>query len=148
MDIERAVDRALPYVIVALVPLIVLGFVVPDGSAFAIVLNVLDWVVISIFGLDLFFKARRAASWDGFLKRYWIDVIALLPVFAVLRIFEEIALILDAGAAVQEVGSEALSLQRESSRVSRMHLFRWARPLARSPRLLRASTFFRAPRAS
>lgn len=59
-----------------------------------------DLLVIGTFLGDLSFKFRRAASWKGFLKREWMEIIAIMPFFWIFRLVESIVRI---GELVQEI---------------------------------------------
>lgn len=154
--LERIIDRAVPWLILVLVPLIVAEFFVDPTSLFGAVIDVFDWFVISVLALDLVFKFRHATSFSGFFKGHWLEVVSLLPVFVVLRVFEELRLVVDAGGAVQEVAGEVVSVEQEAAKasrsasrtrsVSRLNLFRrLARPIARLPRFSKAAHFYMHP---
>lgn len=144
---EGFLDRSVPWLVIALIPFLILSFFVDHTNPYYRLIAWFDWFVIAVIALDLLFKARHASSMKGFLKTYWFAVISLFPVFLVVRIFEELALFIDAIQAMQDLGSEASAIGREARRGSRMNLFsRIARPLTRMPRLARAAEFFHHPR--
>ncbi|MFT4308280.1 MAG: hypothetical protein ACMXYM_02830 [Candidatus Woesearchaeota archaeon] len=154
---ERILDRSVPWLVIALIPFIILSFFVDDSNRFYLMFSWFDTFVLVMVALDLVFKAFRASSMKGFLKSYWFAIISLMPVFLVLRLFGELALFADLITGAQDVGSEVTAIQRQSGRstrvshtrhVSRMRYFaRFARPLARLPRLARAAEFFHHPDA-
>lgn len=146
---EGFIDRAVPWLVIALIPFIVLSFFVDHTNPYYRLISWFDWFVIGVIALDLALKARHASSAPGFFKAHWFAIVSLLPVFLVVRVFEEFALIVDAVQAIQDAGSEAGAIGREARAASRSRLnvfARIARPLARSPRLMRAAQFFRHPR--
>ena len=138
--IEALVERAVPYAILLLIPLILIELVFGDRiGGWLLAIHIADGIIIGILAVDLGFRFQRAASIRGFVRTYWLDILALLPVFVVLRVVEEVALLAQAGEMVQGAAGEAAAVQRET----RLERFRqYFRPLARSPRLLRAFTFY------
>ena len=149
---ERFLDRAVPWLVIALIPFIIISFFVDHTDPVYRLFSWFDWFVMGAIALDLLFKAYRSASVRGFLGSHWFAIASLVPVFLVLRVFEELALFVDAIQGIQDAGSEVSAIQRQSSRntlrTSRMRFFsRLARPLARMPRLARAAEFFHHPDA-
>lgn len=59
-----------------------------------------DLFVIGVFVGDLSFKFKRAASWKGFLRKEWLEIIAVFPFFWIFRLIESVARI---GELVQEI---------------------------------------------
>jgi len=59
-----------------------------------------DLFVIGTFVGDLSFKFKRAASWKGFLRNEWLEIIAIVPFFWIFRLVESIVRI---GELVQEI---------------------------------------------
>ena len=149
---EQVLDRTVPWLVITLIPVLILSLVLGPEHPFERYTSWFDSFVIAAIIIDLTFKARHAASVPGFLKAHWFAIISLLPIFIVLRMFEEVAFLVDAVQTAQEAGSEVNAIRRESSLLHRnrsaprMSLFhRLARPLARMPRLARAAEFFHHP---
>lgn len=115
-------------------------------------INYADYTIIAIFAVDLSFKFRRASTWEGFLKEHWLEIIAIMPLFLVFRVFTFLRVL--SGA---ELGQEAAHLAEgarsgrltsifragEASRSARFA--RFIRPISRSPRLAKAAEFFKHP---
>ena len=72
-----------------------------------------DLFVLFVFAGDLSFKFRRAASWQGFLRREWLEILAVIPFFWVFRLIESVARI---GELVQEI----IHLVARGSRLARL----------------------------
>ncbi len=72
-----------------------------------------DLAVLSIFVGDLSFKFKRAKSWEGFLRREWLEVIAVLPFFWIFRL-------LDSVIRLGELAQEILHLLARSGRFVRL----------------------------
>ncbi len=72
-----------------------------------------DLVVLSIFVGDLSFKFRRAASWGGFLRREWLEIIAVMPFFWIFRLLE-------GAIRIGELAQEILHLIARGGRFARL----------------------------
>jgi len=64
-----------------------LFFAIPDS--FALVIEILDWIIVAVFVADLFVLFRQEGSWGCFFRNCWLDILAAIPfhgVFGVLKI--------------------------------------------------------------
>jgi len=123
-------------------------------------IEVIDIIIIAVFATDLVFKYQRTRNIKKFLKRYWLDIIAIFPFFLIFRVAEEAGLvasffretispgqkILHEGLEVQEGASKIVSgLEKEGAKIASQvgkvsrteKLMRFIRPIARSPRMLK-----------
>ena len=115
-------------------------------------INYADYLIIGIFAVDLSFKFHRASTYEGFLKEHWLEIIAIMPLFLVFRVFTFLRVL--SGA---ELGQEAAhlaegarsgrltELSRTSSSARSARFARFIRPISRSPRLAKAAEFFKHP---
>jgi len=121
--IELIVDRSIPYALVLLFFIIIIELVNPAlASKYETVLGQLDVVIITLFVIDLIFKYRQVYSVKNFIKEYWLDIIATLPVFVLMRFF---------GAVMSVIRLEVL-LVSGGLRVG--SLSKLLKPIARFPR--------------
>ncbi len=118
-------------------------------------------LVTSVLGIDLLFKYHHTKKHEGFFKKHWIDVLAVLPFFLVFRVFEEFILIarfIPLETTVKETQAithelrgfrEARIIVREAEAtgtLSRVGLLRrWLGALLRSPRIYAGMAFYRRP---
>ncbi|MBI5881071.1 hypothetical protein HZB90_02980 [archaeon] len=163
--IEVIVDKAIAPCLVLLLAVIVLelgmhDFVVEHGLQAYI--SIADYIVITIFVMDLVFKYLRTKHIPLFLRKYWMDILAVFPFFLMFRFYEvtiglfsptitegaETAqMLLHEGLEVEKEGTrivrEAEKIAKEAERavkVERSTRFaRFLRPLFRSPRFLKAA---------
>ena len=153
--IELAVDRLLPYLII-LMFFIVLGdiFYAEQVTRYSTAVNAFDIFVILVFIADLSFKYTRVSGTKEFLRLYWLDIIAALPLFLFMRIAEEAFLLSEEAIARTqralhtgvEIEKETALVALETQRLSRLEfLTRILRPIQRMPRLLKAFTFYEKP---
>ncbi len=59
-----------------------------------------DVLVISIFVGDLSFKFKRAKNWKGFLRREWLEILAVIPFFWIFRLVDSVVRV---GELLQEI---------------------------------------------
>src|SRR3989344_404218 len=82
-----------------------------------------DWIdgfVIGVFGLDLFFKYKGLQQKKFFLKKYWLDTLAIFPFYLFFRLFAEAASLLTFSerlAESQRMFHEGVVIQEEGVRV-------------------------------
>lgn len=89
--LELIVDAIIPYCLILLIAILVLElgfhrFVEEQGLVLPI--EVADYFIILIFVLDLIFKYMRVRDIPKFLRRYWLEVIAVFPFFLFFRLAE------------------------------------------------------------
>lgn len=129
--VEIVVDKLIPYVVVLLLAVIVLQFATPDWvHEHEIYIQVFDYFIMLVFGIDLVFKYRRVHHFSEFMRKYWLDVVAIFPFYLVFRIFEESFLIFRAGEQLSdiqplihsgvEIEKAAADLIKESGAASRI----------------------------
>jgi len=145
---EVFVDRSIPYTLVILLFVILAEMFAPEKTApFHAYISFIDWSIIAIFVTDLLFKYKRSNSVKGFFKQYWLEIIATLPAFMLVKVIEEFRFIanLDETLAMSQ---EAFEFgERVGSKASRLQQFeRFLRPLSRLPRFFKAFHFYEHPR--
>lgn len=168
--VEVAVDKIIPPCLIVLLVIIVLelGFNdLVEHYQLEIWLQIADYLVIAVFVLDLVFKWMKTRHLPKFLRKYWLDILAVFPFFLLFRLFEMFAGVF--GAAVSEstktaqsilheglevekegakIAKEAEKLISQSSRVAReaekvsklsrsARFIRFLRPILRLPRLFK-----------
>jgi len=161
--IEDIVDKSIPY-LVALLLVIILGEIFYNDffSQYQNTIDIIDWVIVGFFVVDLAFKYIRIKNAKIFLKRHWIEIIAVFPFFLLFRLVEELVLffrfgiglresqeILHTGVEVERVVKEIREAEKvnqeaakifkeigEGGQFIRVSLFeRLIRPISRIPRL-------------
>jgi hypothetical protein len=164
--IEMIVDKAIAPCLVLLLAVIVLelgmhDFVVEHGLQAYI--DIADVIVITVFVLDLFFKYLRTRHIPLFLKKYWMDILAVFPFFLMFRFYEvtiglfsqtvtegaeTTQMLLHEGLEVEKEGArivrETERVLKEAERVGKVErsarFARFLRPLFRSPRFFKAAS--------
>ncbi len=151
--VENIIDKLIPIALIALLFVLVIEFFFHNVALqYAFQIEIADALIIILFILDLVFKYKRVRNIHLFLKKYWIEIIAVLPFFLVFRALEGFArlfgLISETAKESQQVLHAGVELSKGFSRtgieveeiagLSRGERFaRFLRPLARSPRLLK-----------
>jgi hypothetical protein len=148
-SVENVVDHFIPYALVVLA-LIIIGelFYAEELAPFEFWIGVADAFVIIVFLVDLGFKFSRTRQVGPFVRRYWLDIVAVFPFYLAFRLFEEAVFI--AGLAerlrqVQALVHETLGVEHfagaliadveKTGRLSRTEGFtRFVQPLFRGGR--------------
>jgi hypothetical protein len=89
--VEVIVDKLIPYLVLVLLFLILGEFFYKtflEKYGFFVILA--DYVILTSFFVDLCFKYYRVRNFKVFLKKYWLDIIAVFPFFLLFRVAEEI----------------------------------------------------------
>lgn len=157
-SVELLVDRLIPYLLVILLIIVFLDLFTDYLLVFAFEIEVFDIFIIVVFGLDLIFKYLWAKGQKGFIRKYWIDILAIIPFFLVFRLAEGILLATEeAGIRVQRLvhlGAEAekevvvLTEAEKLEKLSRLsRIQKILRPVSRSPRFMKAFSFYEHPLA-
>lgn len=158
--VELLVDKAIPYLVVLLLGLIVLEFFFPaQAQPYTFYINLADYFILAIFVIDLIFKYLKVRKIPEFLKKHWLDIIAVFPFFLVFRLFEELYLLANLPSLLTQpptVLHESLILEKEGirllraaeyqGRLSRTRLVvKFIRPLQRLPRILKILPYYERP---
>lgn len=143
-EVERAVDKAVPYLLILLAIVLILDN--PLWTLFSLEhyeaeLLTFDTIVIIFLVADLVFKWWHVRNVKAFVRFYWLELIAVFPFYLFFRIYVFGAEILKAGEEAQRIFHEAL-LAREAA------LLREARFIAEGEKVLReARPFIRGLRS-
>ncbi len=154
--IEVWVDRLVPLSLFVLLVLIGIEFYYQEtAEKYHALISTLDNFIIALFILDLVFKYIRVHSIPTFLKKYWLEIIAVLPISLIIRAFEyaiplqRIELASDSAHGLLETGAKWGIVVKEveaGGQVSRFVLSaRYLRLFARMPRLVQAMVFYERP---
>ncbi len=127
--IEKIVHDTVPFALVLLFISLSIEFLYPefiDEHELGVYLGILDWIILGFLAVDLVFIYMRVNSFKLFVKNHWIDILATIPFFIVLRFFHGATLVM---ALFARGTAEAFA---DATRFSR-----FLRPVARTPRFTR-----------
>lgn len=155
--VELWVDLLIPVCIILLLVIIILEIFFRDIAQIYHTFIVLgDYFIIFIFSVDLIFKYIRMRNVPLFLRRYWLDILAVFPFYLFFRLVEfvlaalplsdslrAVQLILHEGLEVEKEGSKIIKEAGQTSRIRR--LARLIRPTLRLPRFLKIISFYETP---
>lgn len=158
--IEHIVDKSIPYLVILLL-FVIIGdvFYHEYMEHYHLYVLIFDYFILVVFMADLIFKWFRIRHFTTFLKKCWIDIIAVFPFFIFFRLIEEVVAIFAIGETIKEaqhILHTGVELEKEAShiiqsvekagKVSRVRMAaRLIRPLQRLPRLLKAFSFYEKP---
>ena len=92
--LEHLTDRIIPYMLVVLAIILIAEFFFKDiAFVYHNIITTADLIIIFSFSLDLAFKFNRVRKVKLFLKKYWLDIIAVFPFFLFFRLVEEVFVI-------------------------------------------------------
>ena len=158
--LEHLTDRIIPYLLVLLTIIIVLEFGFKHiAEQYNLHITIADYTIIFFFVLDLAYKYNRVRQFKPFVKKFWLDIIAVFPFFLVFRIVEELFLLLSVSQDVAEgqkflhFGLEAEKIVKEESALKELSSLqkesRFIKEIESGTKLTRTSLFarfFRLPR--
>ncbi len=151
---EKIVDAAIPVLLIVFLFVIAVEIFFPQEiEPFKNHIDIFDTTLILLFALDLFFKYQRMMNFPKFIKKYWLQIIAIVPFYAVFRVMEylQLAELASKGGQfvneTQFVRGPALLIReaQKAEGISRTQNLLRFKPLARLPRLLEAIPFFEKP---
>src|SRR3989344_2282472 len=114
--IEVIVDKAIPYLVLILIIGEFTHYSLIEENQDTVLL--IDYFIVIMFIVDLSFKYYRVKSAKIFVKKYWLDIIAVFPFFLLFRLFEEVLLFFRLSSELVE-SQKVLHTGIEISRISR-----------------------------
>ncbi len=142
-EIERVVDKSVPYILALLALLIILEFT-HVAEAYHDIFIRIDYFIVAFFIIDLCFKWYHTRNVLKFIRLYWIDIIAVFPFYAIFRLYFAVTELFAAGESVQKILHETVLLRetkllREAEYGAKFAKeARFIRIFARGLRILRA----------
>lgn len=159
--LEHWVDKLIPFLIVALMALIIIEFKFKDfAHHYEHQIHLADQIIIGFFVVDLIIKYTRVRHVPMFLKHFWVDVLAVFPFYLAFRMFETILGLSRAVVAqTQTIVHESMEVQKQATRVGKQitkaskaaraarmaRIARLVRVFQRIPRLLKGLHYFEKP---
>ncbi|HLC81337.1 MAG TPA: hypothetical protein VJH68_01650 [Candidatus Nanoarchaeia archaeon] len=153
--IEHYNSKLLPPALVILLFVILFElFVHVENKLLLTAVHLLDIFVIVIFIIDLVFLAIKTKNAQLFLKRYWLDILAVFPFVFAFRLFNvayRSIFVTEQLAISQAVFHETLEVGKEVSREARIvregteagRFVRTSRVVARAARFVAKSRLFK-----
>ena len=157
--LELWVDRVIPFSLLVLCIIIGMEIYYPlTADRYHALFSILDIIIITLFAIDLAFKYARVRNIPLFFRKYWLEILALMPFAMAIRSFEYILPLLrlkrlekvsDSVHGALETGSKWGVIAKEAESVGKASRLTVAnsflRPLARMPRLVQAMVFYERP---
>ena len=114
--VEHYNIKLIPYAVVVLLGIIIFElFFHTENETILLLVHILDFLVITIFVIDLVFLGRRAKSVKFFFKNYWLDVIAIFPFSIAFTVVSRLYRVLEASerlAVGQAIVHEGLEVRK------------------------------------
>lgn len=155
-NIEKRVDELIPPLLVLLLLAIIAEFFFAEQThPYALYFDMLDGIIVLVFLIDLAFKYQRVRYIPKFVRKYWLEILAIFPFFLAFRFVElfRISELLEGSQQVLHEGvvveKEAAAITREAAKIGKItrteRMLRYVRIFGRTPRFLRAIPFFEKP---
>src|SRR3989338_4432154 len=120
--VELSVDEIIPLLLVVLLVVSIIETAFPESHIIRLSVDIYDGIVVLVFISDLTFKYHRMRNnVPGFLRKYWLEIVASFPLFLVIR-FLEFAGFAQRAVEGQQVARSVRQL-REVARASRLLRF-------------------------
>ena len=150
--IEHIIDKLIPICLVIIVLMLVLEIKFHEEIVpYYFYIEIIDYLVISIFIADLYCKFHRLKDIKTFLQQHWLEILAVFPFMILFRTIENLLRIEVAARELKEaqmVLHETVEVSKVSKGVEATRTARFLkilRPLLRTPRLLKAVALFEKP---
>ncbi|MBU0461124.1 MAG: hypothetical protein KJ574_00915 [Nanoarchaeota archaeon] len=84
--LESFVYKSVPWLIIALVILLLFELFIKLDDTQLLCLELINFVIILMFAIDLYYLYKKSPDWKHFVKHYWPDIIAIIPLTLIFRI--------------------------------------------------------------
>lgn len=91
--LEHLIDLLIPYALVLLIGILIIEFAEPQWMEEYPIIHYLDYLIVTIFIIDLLFKYHHSKTIPFFLKTYWLEIIAVFPFFLIFRLLDGLGLL-------------------------------------------------------
>jgi hypothetical protein len=154
---EAVIDKLIPPMLVVLLAVIIIEIWFQDiAEHYHTAILIADYCVLSVFLVDVIFKYIRIKPFKKFLRKSWLDILAIFPFAVFFRTFEAFFGFSQTLERGQMILHESLEAEKEVAKivqetekiakVSRTSRFsRFIRPIARAPRFVKAFAFYEKP---
>jgi hypothetical protein len=119
--VEHVVDKAVPYSLIVLIAVVVIDLFYKEiAEHYHQELVLIDAAIVTLFVVDLVFKYNRVRNIPKFLKMYWLDVLAVLPVVLIFRFVEEAVLVSEQAVnAIKNLFHIGVVVEEEAPKIAR-----------------------------
>ncbi len=163
--LEVFVDKFIPYLLVLLIFIIVMELFFHDvAEQYRYHINLLDGFIVLVFILDLYFKYQQTKNVPKFVRKYWLEILAVFPFYLVFRFVETTLGFLEVSGVIKQgqnilhsgveiekevavIGREVVEAEKlEKIGVRSRAIARTFRTVSRTPRLVAAAQFYEEPK--
>ncbi len=160
--LEYLVDKILPYLIILLLFVIIIDLFFHDiAEIYRFQIGLIDSIIVAAFIIDLTFKYNRVRNIPYFIRKYWLEILAIFPFYLMFRALEVTIGFLELSGFIKqgqnilhtgiEVEKEIALIGREAEEVEKIgartrSIYRTIRTVSRTPRLFAAASFYEEPK--
>jgi len=116
----------LPAIVILFILILIELFFHVENEEQALAVEILDFIVIAVFVVDLIFLGIKAKSTRFFFKQYWLDLLAVFPFVLLFKLFESFARFFTAAERItvgQAIFHESLEVSKAAARAERFAKF-------------------------
>lgn len=141
--LEVVVNKIIPYLIIILLIILVLDFTTDYIKKYHLLVAAFDVFVVSAFVIDLIFKYNHLKNKKKFVRLYWLDILAVFPIYLLFRAYATLAKIFLERqiTQLQQVTHVAVTIEREAAVLEKEAM------LAKEAKLAKFNIFGRILRA-
>ena len=145
--VEHYNSKLIPPSLILLLGVIIFElFVSTENAAILLTVEIIDYLIITIFVIDLIFLAIKSKDAKYFFRNYWLDIIAVFPFAIFFNIISALYKAFSAAEKVmlgQSILHETVEVSKEAKAFSKTSKFlRIVRIIARSLRVITKSRLF------
>lgn len=126
LTLDQVVSLLIPPSLILLLTITIYDLFFSMNTITSIFVNIFDAYIITIFAIDLHFRFKEEANWQTWFRKYWLDIIATIPLNF---------LFIDVRGLALSQGLRGVRILRIAARSGRM--LRLLRVATRLPRFLR-----------
>lgn len=139
IKLEKIIDTIIPPLLIILLLVIIGEFAFKEFMHhYSIYVDIFDGLLILVFAIDLSFKYNRMRKFKPFVRKYWLEILAIFPFFLIFRVYEQLAYLFGGLVEIitpsQKILHESLEVEKIVARESRVAEL--LRPATRMPRFL------------
>lgn len=146
-QLEKITNRLVPFLVLGLLVILLLDnpfWILVDLHRYETLLALFDATVLFFFVIDLIYKWQHTQEWKLFIRLYWLDVLAVMPIYLLFRSYTELARIFRGGEEItetaQKVAHETVLLREsrliEEARMIEAQIIKEARIASRSIKIV------------
>ncbi len=122
-ELEVIIDKIIPYLVLILLAIIIIDlFYTHTAEKYKFQIGLIDGFIILAFIIDLGFKYNRVRNIPNFVKKYWLEILAVFPFYLIFRLLETTVGFLELSGFIkqgQNIFHSGIEVEKEVSLIGR-----------------------------